>query len=64
MSRVGKTLRRDICQALGDNGEKCKREATNSHNYHGTSQLYDEFNGRPTWARIRFCDKHGKDMPK
>lgn len=56
-------FRRDICQAMDPHGKKCRNEAVASHNYHGSHEIYDYFDGRPTWVRIRLCRKHNDLMP-
>jgi hypothetical protein len=57
-------LRLDTCAALDSSGRKCPKPAAGNFNYHGEPEIYDGFDGRPTWVRVRLCEKHAENMPK
>lgn len=48
----------DTCQALDSDAKRCHKRARWRDAYHGDSQLYNYFNGKPTWVLVKLCDDH------
>jgi hypothetical protein len=46
------------CCALDMNGKRCRRIAVALEQYHGDSELYGSFKGRPPWVEVAFCIEH------
>jgi hypothetical protein len=47
------------CQALDQNGKRCKNIAKHIEHYHGDNEIYNYEEGL-TWVEIGVCNKHRK----
>jgi hypothetical protein len=50
------------CVVLDSNGWRCRKRVTAQGAYHGDSELYDGFNGKPTWVKIGVCREHAEAL--
>lgn len=46
------------CDALDQNGRRCRRIAVIEECYHGDAELYSFSGPPPTWVLVRFCSAH------
>ena len=46
------------CDCLDEDGKQCKNKSIKRYNYHGDNEIYDYFNGKPSWVQINVCKKH------
>lgn len=49
------------CQALDDDGNKCKNKATIEQYYFGEHEHYS-FTNVASWIIVKFCDTHGEKI--
>ena len=54
----------DECQAVNDNGEKCTKLATNTHDYFGDTETMRSVDGWPGWVRVNLCADHNPEWTK
>ena len=59
--KIPKDIKERCCH-LDGGGKRCKKRALYSFKYHGDSELYNTFNGRPNWVVVHFCEEHSKEM--
>ena len=52
------------CVVLDRNGRRCPRSSTTATTYHGEHELYDCFNGKPTWIVAVVCEKHAREIER
>lgn len=57
MAKAGKKAEKRRCQVLNGEGKQCRRIGVQAENYHGNNELYNYFNGKPTWMRVWVCIK-------
>ncbi len=47
------------CNALDQDGKRCRSHSAIEHEYHGDSEIYRQFNENDvTWVKVNFCVKH------
>lgn len=46
------------CDALTDDGRRCRKAAAVETSYHGDNEIYSHDGPRPTWVLVRLCADH------
>ena len=51
-------MRKPKCQVLDQDEKRCLKVSAGWVHYHGDSEIYSSFDGKPGWVTVRMCKVH------